>query len=54
MDELTRERFLAPPPRPLPPPHPYALVLERQRVLVEALADGARDPRTHRAPRGPE
>lgn len=52
MDELTRERFLVLPPLPAQPPHPYALVLERQRVLVEALADGVRDPRTHRAPRG--
>lgn len=51
MDELTRERFLAPPPRPVEPPHPYALVLERQRVLAEALADGVRDARAHRAPR---
>ena len=51
MDDLTRERFLAPPPAKPRPPYPYALVRERQRVLVEALADAARDPVTHRAPR---
>lgn len=50
MDELTRERFLAPPPRQPEPPHPYALILERQRALTEALAGGARDPVSHRAP----
>lgn len=51
MDELTVERFLAPLPRRPEPPHPFALVLERRRVLVEALRDVPRDPVTHRAPK---
>lgn len=51
MDDLTRERFLAPAPAKPRPPHPYALVLERRRVLVEAMRGAPVDPVTHRAPR---
>lgn len=51
MDELTAERFLAPAPRTPEPPHPFALVLERRQVLIEAMRDVPRDPVTHRAPR---